>query len=56
MRPLIKETLCLSATLALITALAATANAQNEGKENPPAKPGGEAGMGQMMDGQRGMT
>jgi hypothetical protein len=56
MTVLINRTLCLSATLALITALAATANAQNEGKEKLPAKPGGEASMGQMMDGQRGMT
>jgi hypothetical protein len=48
MRPLAKNALRLGAILALTLALTANAVAQNEDKGKPPAKQGGQGGMGQM--------
>lgn len=59
MRTIVKNVFWLSATLTLAAAFAASAEAQDKQE----AKPGGEAGaekaqggMGQMKDGQKGMT
>ena len=48
MRPFVKNALWLGAILALTTAFAASAHAQNEEKDKPPAKQGGQGGMGPM--------
>ncbi len=52
MKPLVKNVLWIGATIALLTAFVATADAQKEDKEKPPAKPGDQAGA---MQGQGGM-
>ncbi len=56
MRLVVKTALWLGAILALTTAFAASAGAQNEDREKPPAKPGGQAGAAQGQGGMGQMT